>query len=235
MGIAAGSFDGAPVLLTTTFNKDYFPLFRRNRSGIYEEVSSSTGLAALTSRYLGWACGLADFTNTGTDEFWTANGHVYPTDKDYLEPVAIFRSTPRGAMLAYSFPDTPVASYRGGCAGDFNNDGKIDLLILPVSGSPILLRNDSPARNHWTGFSLRGTRSNRDAIGARVTIEACGSRQTAEVRSGGSYISRNDPRIHFGLGQCTRISRIEIRWPSGTVQNVPAPVLDRYQTVTESE
>ncbi|MGH9581823.1 MAG: FG-GAP repeat domain-containing protein, partial [Bryobacteraceae bacterium] len=93
MGVAVGDYGGSGHLdlLTTTFNKDYFPLFRQNKPGMYEEVASSTGLDAVTSHYFGWACGLTDFENSGTQDFWTANGHVYPTDKDYFEPITIFR------------------------------------------------------------------------------------------------------------------------------------------------
>ncbi len=101
MGVAVGDFGGGgrQDVLTTTFDKDYFPLFRQDKSGVYEEVAASAGLATATMNYLGWACGLTDFTNSGTRDFWTANGHVYPTDKDYYEPIAIFR-TARGQNRA---------------------------------------------------------------------------------------------------------------------------------------
>ncbi len=235
MGVAAGDYgtSGRTNVLITTFNKDYFPLFRQDKSGMYEEVASETGLATATSTYFGWACGLTDFENSGRQDFWTANGHVYPTDRDYYEPVTIFRSMGEKTALAFSFPAKLTASYRGGCTGDFNNDGRMDLAILPISGAPVLLRNDTVNQNAWLGIRLRGTRSNRDAIGAKVTIEACGQQQFQEVRSGGSYISRNDPRIHFGLGNCSAVDRLTIRWPSGTVQVVKDVSLNKYIVIEE--
>lgn len=235
MGVAVGDFGGKGHLdlLTTVFDRDYFPLFRESQPGIYQEVSSSTGLEAMTSKYFGWACGLTDFDNSGSQDFWSANGQVYPTDASYFEPITIFRRTSSGTALEYSYPEKPSSSYRGGAAADFNNDGKMDLVVLPVSGSAVLLRNDSTVSNHWIGFKLRGTRSNRDAIGAKVTLDACGRRQTREVRNGGSYLSRSDPRLHFGLGQCGKIDRLTVRWPSGTVQALRRTKLNQYQVVKE--
>jgi hypothetical protein len=235
MGVAVGEYgnSGHLDLLTTTFNKDYFPLFRQDKTGMYEEVASAAGLVPATVNYLGWACGLTDFDNSGSRDFWTANGHVYPTDKDYYEPITIFRGTPGKTTRVFSFPAVPNTSYRGGCAGDFNNDGKPDLLVLPIAGDPVLLRNDTPTQNGWIGLRLRGTRSNRDAIGAQVTLEACGKQQFDEVRSGGSYLSRNDPRLHFGLGACDKIDRLSIRWPTGSIQSVRSVAVNQYLTIEE--
>jgi len=235
MGVAVGEFgkSGRTDLLTTTFQKDYFPLFRQDKSGMYEEVASAAGLAAATSNYLGWACGLTDFDNSGAQDFWSANGHIYPTEKTYYEPITIFRSMQDKIVQVYSFPDPPNNSYRGGCTGDFNNDGKMDLVVLPISGTPVLLQNDTANRNEWVGFALRGTRSNRDAIGARVTLEACGQKQSEEIRSGGSFVSRNDPRLHFGLGTCSKIDKAAVQWPDGTVQVLNDVPVGRYVTIQE--
>jgi enediyne biosynthesis protein E4 len=235
MGIAAGEFgrSGRLDVLTTTFNKDYFPLFRQNKSGTFEEIAAAAGIATVTSKFLGWACGLTDFSNSANHDFWSANGHVYPTDKDYLEPITIFRSMGHRASLIYAFPGAPNNSYRGGATADFDNDGKIDLVILPISGNPVLLRNETLNRNAWLGVTLRGTRSNWDAIGAKVTLEACGQKQFEEERNGGSYISHNDSRIHFGLGSCSKIDRLSVQWPSGTLQVLDSAPLNRYIVVEE--
>ena len=236
MGVAAGEYgrSGSLDLLTTTFRDDYFPLFRQDKDGRYEEVGSSVGLPAATSRYLGWACGLTDFDNGGSRDFWTANGHVYPTDKAYFEPITIFRSTGGKSTPVYTYPAVPDNSYRGGATGDFNNDGKMDLLILPISGSPVLLRNDTATTGSWVGLTLRGTRGNRDAIGASVELEACGQRQIDSVKSGGSYLSRNDPRLHFGLGACNKIDRLTVRWPGSAATQVLTKVpLNQYVTIEE--
>lgn len=235
MGVAVGEFgnSGDLDMLTTTFNKDYFPLFRRGKSGDFEEVAATTGIATITSKFLGWACGLTDFSNSGYRDFWSANGHVYPTDKDYFEPITIFSAVETRASLIYSFPPVPNTSYRGGAAADFNNDGKIDLIVLPISGNPVLLRNDTASQNSWIGITLRGTRSNRDGIGAKLTLQACGREQFEEVRNGGSYLSHNDARVHFGLGACSKIDRLTIAWPSGSVQEVGSTPLNRYMVVEE--
>ncbi len=236
MGVAVGEYgksSGRLDVLTTTFNKDYFPLFRQNKPGAFEEISSATGLATVTGKYLGWACGLADFQNSGARDFWTANGHVYPTDPDYFEPITIFRSAGATSALAFSYPPKPDNSYRGGCAGDFDNDGKMDLLVLPIAGSPVLLKNETASGNAWAGFTLRGTKCNRDAIGATVTIEACGTKQSDTVRSGGSYLSRNDPRLHFGLGACAKIDRVNIKWPDGSKQELRSVRPNEYMAVVQ--
>ncbi len=235
MGVTAGELgaSGRLDVLTTTFDKDYFPLFRENKTGGFEEVSSATGIATATMKYLGWACGLADFDNSGVRDLWTANGHVYPTDRDYNEPVTIFRSDGHKAALVYSFPQEPNNSYRGGATADFDNNGKTDLAIVPIAGSPLLLKNNTVSANHWIGFKLQGTRSNRDAIGAKLQIDACGRTQSDELRSGGSYLSHNDPRMHFGLGDCAIVDKISIRWPAGEITSLSHLSPDHYQTVQE--
>ena len=235
MGEAVGEYGNSGHLdvLTTVFSKDYFPLFRQGASGAYEESAAAAGLAAVTMNYLGWACGLADFDNSGKRDFWTADGHVYPTDKDYNEPITIFRSVGNKTELAYQYPAKPNNSYRGGAVADFNNDGKMDLLVLPIAGSPVLLKNDTPEGNNWLGLQLRGTQSNRDAIGATVTLEACGQKQFDAVRSGGSYLSRNDLRLHFGLGSCKQLDRATVQWPSGKIQVVNNLPLNRYAVLEE--
>ena len=247
MGVAVGDFDnqGRLGVLTTTFYQDYFPLFRQDKSGEFEDVSAAAGLAELTRPYLGWACGFADFGNTGRRDLWTANGHVYPASPEYLQRIGIFRNIFRnsfrdifrnqGAVFSkgYRFPDVPNNSYRGGAAADFNNDGRIGLVVLPIAGSPVLLENRSAPGNAWIGFALRGTRGNRDAIGASVSVQACGTSQYDTVRNGGSYLSRNDPRIHFGLGTCGKVDRVTIVWPRGSVQVLETVTLNRYTTVEE--
>jgi hypothetical protein len=236
MGVAIGSYGAGTDMdvLTTVFSRDYVPLFRRGKSGGFEEVSSGAGLMAVTSRYLGWACGLADFDNAGRNDFWTANGHVYPTDPDYFEPVVIFRSAGTKSAIAFSYPSPPNNSYRGAATGDFDNDGRLDLIVLPISGAPLLLHNETGNSNHWIGLALHGLSPNRDAIGATVMINACAHTQSDAVRSGGSYLSRNDPRLHFGLGACSKVDRLSITWPDKKQQQLTDVAIDRYLSVTES-
>jgi enediyne biosynthesis protein E4 len=238
MGVAVGDYDndGNLDLLTTTFSEDYFPLFKQISRGFFEDVSARAGLAAVTVPYLGWACGFADFDNDGERDLWVANGHVYPNagnlgSTTYLQPFTVFRNR-RGHFSEASL-GLPKNSYRGACAGDFDNDGRIDVVVLPVSGAPMLLSNRTAAGNHWIGFSLQGNRGNRDGLGAQVRIEACGYRQFDTVRNGGSYLSRNDPRIHFGLGLCDAVDQASIVWPSGRRQTLKNPAINRYIKVRE--
>jgi hypothetical protein len=200
MGVAMGDVQnqGRTGMIVTTFYDDFFPFFRQDHSGVFDEVSDSSGLAALTKPYLGWACGLADFSNRGERDFWTANGHVYPKVPQYNQPFLVFENHGGKFSQGFRFPATPDNSYRGGCQGDYDNDGKLDVVVLPIAGQPLLLKNETGNANSWIGLRLRGTRGNRDAIGATVMVEACGKRQYDTVRNGGSYISANDPRLHFG-------------------------------------
>ncbi len=239
MGAAVGDIDNAGHvdLLTTTFSEDYFPLFKQQQPGVFEDVSGSVGFRNATLPWVGWACGFADFDNDGHRELWTANGHVYPNAEklatsSYNQPIALF-SLRRGSF------DRPVVvldaanSHRGGATADFNNDGRMDLVVLPIAGRPVLLENQSGSAGNWCGFRLRGRINNRDGIGAKLWVEACGSKQFESVRSGGSYLSRNDPRIHFGLGKCSAIERVTVEWPGGKRQIVRKPEINRYVDIEE--
>lgn len=241
MGAAAGDFDnnGLLDLLTTTFSEDYFPLFKQQSPGLFEDVSAQVGLATVTLPWVGWACGFADFDNDGYKDLWMANGHVYPNadrlpSTSYLQPIAVFANRAGKFVRAPdASPGERKGSYRGGCAGDFDNDGRIDLLVLPIAGQPLLLQNRTEPLSHWIGFELRGRAGNRDAIGAQVRIEHCGALQLETMRNGGSYISHNDSRIHFGLGSCAKVDRLKIRWPNGRLQVLENLVPDRYVTIEE--
>jgi len=235
MGIAISAMDGPGrlVVLTTTFFDGYFPLFRQDKTGFFDDRALESGIARDTKRYLGWACGFADFDNDGQRDLWLANGHVYPQLPEYFQPVAVMRNEGGKFTTVFRYPAVPDNSYRGGCAGDFDNDGRVDVAVLPISGQPLLLKNKTESGNAWAGFLLRGTRSNRDGIGARMEIEGCGVRQYESVRNGGSYLSRNDPRLHFGLGTCAKPLRATVKWPSGAVQTLSDVPVNRYSVVEE--
>ncbi|MDQ2774407.1 MAG: CRTAC1 family protein [Acidobacteriota bacterium] len=241
MGVAAADFDndGLIDLMTTTFSEDYFPLFKQQSPGLFEDVSAQVGLANSTTPWVGWACGFADLDNDGNKDLWMANGHVYPkadtlASTSYLQPIAIFAN--HGGKFV-KVPEAPggerKGSYRGGCAGDFNNDGKIDLLVLPIAGQPLLLENRTESHSHWLGIELQGKAGNRNGIGAQIRVEYCGKTQFEFVRNGGSYLSVDDPRIHFGLGSCPKVDRLSIRWPDGRRQVLQNLSPDRYLPVEE--
>ncbi len=235
MGVAVGDLDntGRLSVFTTTFMNDYFPLFRQDKSGFFDDISSRSGLTGLTHSWLGWACGFADFKNDGQRELWLANGHVYPRSPHYFQPVAVLENHAGQFAAEFQYPAVPDNSYRGGAAGDFNNDGKLDLVILPIAGQPLLLRNDTDKAGAWIGLRLRGTKSNGDALGASVRIAFCGSTAFDTVRNGGSYLSRNDPRLHFGLGSCAKVDKLTVKWPRGAVQEVRDLPAGRYTTIEE--
>lgn len=241
MGVAVGDYDndGMVDILTTTFSEDYNPLFKQQQLGLFEDVSSKIGLKTATLPWVGWACGFADFDNDGDKDLWVANGHVYPKidqlpSTTYFQPFAVFENREAKLFLASNvLPNAPKNSYRGGSDGDFDNDGKVDVVVLPISGSPLLLSNRTATSHSWIGFRLRGKRSNRSGIGARLRIEGCGKIQGDTMRNGGSYISQNDPRIHFGLGSCSRVDRVTVNWPSGVVQVIKDLNANQYLTIEE--
>jgi hypothetical protein len=234
MGAAIGDIDNDQDLdvLTTTFSEDHFPLFTQTSAGFYEEASAQAGLVRATTPLLGWACGFVDFDNDGWRDLWLANGHVYPTigqarRTSYEQPVVIipnqhgnFGSTPQLVRTRSK------ASWRGGAAGDFDNDGKMDLIVTPVEGTPALIENRTVSSHHWIGLDLRG-----NAIGAAIHVTGCGKTWFDTVRNGGSYVSADDPRRHFGLGDCASLDRVTIRWPSGRSQVLKSMATDRYHVV----
>jgi hypothetical protein len=243
MGVAVGDYDndGLADLLTTVFSEDHFPLFHQLKPGFYEDVSSNTGLSVVTLPWVGWACGFADFDNDGDKDLWAANGHVYPnagqlTTTTYLQPIAILENRNGRFVSVPEALDHPRAlSHRGGCSGDFDNDGRIDLAVLPVEGLPVLLKNETSGGASWIGFHLIGTARHRDALGATIRIDACGHTQYSDVFNGGSYLSRNDPRVHFGLGGCNSVDAVRVQWPGGRIQTVQHPDVRRYHTLHEPQ
>jgi hypothetical protein len=171
-----------------------------------------------------------------------ANGHVYPeVDKHglgtrYHQHKQLFIN--EGKRFRHVTKEVGGAlviekSSRGAAFGDYDNDGDIDVLVVNMNDTPTLLRNDTPRTRHWITLRVVDAKSNRDAIGAKVIVEAGGRRQTTSIRGDGSYLSHSDARAHFGLGEATKVNRLEIRWPSGVVQNVGALGVDQFYVVKE--
>jgi enediyne biosynthesis protein E4 len=243
MGVDAGDVDGDGLLdlVKTNFSQDYTSLFRNEGGGTFVDASFRSGLAATLGLYLGWGVGLVDLDNDGLLDLFIANGHVYPDvartgTSTYLQRNQVFKNVGKGRLRhvtdSVGGPLLLEKSSRGAAFGDVDNDGDADVLISVLDDLPMLLRNDAVG-NHWITLSLEGVKSNRSAIGAKVTIEAGGRRQVAEVRSGGSYASHNDRRIRFGLGDATTVDRASIRWPLGAVEEAKALAADRIYTVRE--
>ncbi len=195
--------------------------------------------------YVKWGTGFVDFSNTGWPDIFVADGHVYPQvdaipgGVKYRQPMQLFRNLRDGTFedisAASGLTQIPLACRRGAAFGDVNNDGNVDVAILNVGEPPTLLINRTRNANHRVLFKLIGTKSNRAAIGARVTILAAGVRQFSEVRAGGSYLSQNDLRQHFGLGTATKIDTAEIRWPNGKVEMLENIAADAMYTIVEGE
>jgi hypothetical protein len=187
---------------------------------------------------------LEDFDNDGLLDIFVANGHVYPqvdalaAGQQYAQRKELYRNLGNGKFteLARDLGDLakPPKSSRGAAFGDFDNDGDIDVLVINMNDRPSLYRNEGGTPNHWITFHLEGSRSNRSAIGARVEIQAGGKTQVREVQSGGSYLSHNDLRVHFGLGSATRVDWVRIRWPNGNAEELPAMEADRFVTIKEN-
>src|SRR5262245_42650775 len=232
MGVGIGDYDGDGLLdiFKTNFSGDTSTLYRNLgvKSGLlsFDDVTFTAGLGVNT-RFLGWGCGFVDFDNDGWLDIFLVNGHVYPevekltTEAGYPQRKVLYQNQRNG-----SFKDItekvggplvePTAS-RGCAFGDFDNDGDVDVVINTVNDVPVLLRADSAMNNNWISIKLIGVKSNRNGVGARIKVVTDGRTQIDEVRSGGSYYSQNDLRVHFGLGKATKAQAIEVRWPSGAI------------------
>ena len=244
MGITIGDAgdDGGMWIFKTNFSDDTASLYRDDGKGQFSWAVPEAGLA-LNTQYLGWGTMFFDPDNRGALDLVVANGHVYPEvdtahlGATYKEPRLLYYGDGHGHFTDLSATSGPgittAASGRGLATADLWNDGRTEVVINNMSGPPSLLVNRAPNRNHWIGLQLQGTRSNRDAIGARVAVTAAGKTQTAEVRSGGSYISSSDLRLHFGLGSATVLSDIAVRWPSGVLEHFTAREVDRFVPLRE--
>jgi hypothetical protein len=245
MGVTSGDYDGNGFLdiFVTNFAGDTNTLYRNLGNMLFADSTVAAGLGEIALPYLGWGTSLADLNNDGLLDIFVANGHVYPqvdslnVGQRYLQRKELYRNLGNGKFEEIARAVSPDflagKSARGSAVGDFDNDGDLDILSINLNDRPNLYRNDGGNRNHWIGFRLEGTRSNRSAIGARVEIEAGGRKQISEVRSGGNYISHDDMRIHFGLGEILRVDRVRIRWPNGNTEELGGFEAGRFVVIRE--
>jgi hypothetical protein len=246
MGAAAGDYnhDGWLDIFKTNFSDDTSSLYLNNRDGSFTDATLEAGLGKNT-KYLGWGCGFADLDNNGWQDIFLANGHVYPEletaglDTVFREPRILYRNLRDGRFEDVSRVAGPgvsaTSSARGVAFGDFDNDGDLDIVINNMHDPPSLLRNDVANSNGWLKVKLIGTRSNRSGIGARVRVVAGTMAQIDEVRSGGSYISQSDLRLHFGLGAARRADLVEVRWPSGLIDKLTDVRINRVVMMQEGK
>lgn len=244
MGTAWGDYDndGLFDLFVTNFADEYNALYKNEGGGFFADVSFAAGIGAAPAELVSWGTGFFDYDHDGDRDLFVANGHTYPqadlprVNSSYQQGNSLFESR-GGRLVEVSAAAGPGFALRrvsrGTSFADYDGDGDIDLFILNLNGPPTLLRNDGEHDNHYLLVRTVGTKSNRDGIGARVSISIGGQTQHAEVQSGGSYLSHNDLRLHFGLGKAKRVDRLEVRWPSGTVQVLSDIAADQVLTVVE--
>jgi len=244
MGSTIGDFDGDGRLdvFKTNFSDDTSTLYRNNGDGTFTDATFSAGLG-LHTQYLGWGTMFFDFDNDGWPDLILANGHVYPeVDKyhlgsNYPEPRILYHNNGNGTFTDISADAGPgitaAASSRGLAVGDLWNDGRLSVVITNMNAKLSLLVNSVHRPNHWVAFKLIGNRSNRDGIGARLRLKAGKRTWVDEARSGSSYDSNSDVRVHFGLGTLTKIDSVEIRWPSGLVEQFEGLQPDSIHTLKE--
>ncbi|HET7101966.1 MAG TPA: CRTAC1 family protein, partial [Terriglobia bacterium] len=238
MGVGAGDFalTGSLDIFKTHFAQDTAGVYLNDGHGYFWDVTRRSGLGVET-RYVGWGAGIFDFDNDGNPDIFEVTGGIYPEIKtNYKTPRLIFRNLGQGKfeeLLGVAGPGVDAPHSSRGCAfGDFDNDGDVDMLIVNHNEPPSLLRNDLAGGNHWIKIKLKGVKSNRSAIGSRVTVRYGGKTQAQEVLSQSSYLSVNDARLHFGLG-AGLTADVEIRWPLGQIEKFAALPAGHLIHVTE--
>ena len=247
MGVAIGDYDGNGYMdiFVTNFSRDTNTLYQNLGDLVFADATTTSGMGNTSFNYLGWGTEFVDLDNDGWLDVFVANGHVYPeidqleTGRSYLQRKEVYPNLGNGRFVEIASRiggDLLVPqSARGATFGDYDNDGDIDVLTINMNAPPNLYRNEGGNEGRWVSLRLEGTRSNRDAIGARVEAEVGGRVRVSEVRSGGSYLSHNDMRVHFGLGSLDSIDRLRISWPSGLVEEFPAVEASRFVTLREGD
>jgi enediyne biosynthesis protein E4 len=247
MGVALGDFlhTGRMSFLISHFDNEYAALYRNDGGMSFTDISMASGIAKGTRGYVGWGDAFVDFENDGWDDYFQVNGHVYPqvdiahSKVTYFEPKLLFLNQRDGTFkdvskLAGDAIQIPQVS-RGMAVGDLFNDGKLEAVVENLVGRPMILRPEGGPPNHWISFQFEGVKSNRLALNARVRATAGDLVQLGEVVSSGSYLSQNDLRIHFGLGDHERVDKAKVFWPDGRVETLTDLIADHFYSVREGE
>jgi hypothetical protein len=244
MGSTVADYDGDGKLdlFKTNFSDDTSTLYRNNGEGTFDDKTFPAGFG-LNTQYLGWGVMFVDIDNDGWPDLLLVNGHVYPeVDRQHLgsnfkEPKILYHNNGNGTFTDISANAGPgitaVSSARGLAIGDLWNDGRMSAVISNMNAPPMLLVNDVRNGNHWIAFRTVGSKSNRDGIGAKITARAGARTLVDEVRSGSSYVSHSDIRIHFGLGATAKVEWVQVRWPSGLVERFENLPVDAIHTLKE--
>lgn len=245
MGVASGDYDldGHIDLVKTHFQNQATGLYRNNGKAEFEDVTAATGLS-MERRFISWGTALADFDNDGYPDILYVTGTVYPElEKVYAKypahsPRILFRNQGNGKFVELGDEAGPAIAARhqsrGAAFGDFDNDGDIDVVIMNRNEPPSLLRNDAPSGNHWIKVRLEGTKSNRSALGSRVVVHYGGKVQAQCLTSQSSFLSSNDPRLHFGLGKVATVD-VDVHWPTGAKESFKEIAADQLVTIREGQ
>ena len=241
MGVTLGDYDhdGKLDLFITNFDDEYNILYHNDGHNAFTDVSYAAKLAEVSLPYVGWGTKFFDYDNDGWLDLFAVNGHAYPQRDHYRQRELLHHNNRDGtfsevaAQMGTSLMQERVG--RGVAFGDIDNDGDVDIVVNDLDGSPQLLRNDGGNSNNSVLIKTVGVKSNRDGIGARVKVVSGDLAQIDEVRSGGSYISQNDLRLHFGLEKRTTVDLIEVRWPSGVIDKVTDLSANRILTIKEGK
>jgi hypothetical protein len=234
--------DGFPDIVLAALQNETFPIYQNTGKGGFAEVTAKSGMTRLSNPMSGYSVNIADFDNDGQKDIFVARGDVQSPNMaartQIDQPNTVFRNESNGHWSALTeeagFAAQPPRRHRGAAVGDFNQDGRIDLVVTALSAPAELWINDSPGNNHWLEVKLEGTKSNRDGIGARIRVVAGGQTQYSYVSTASGYASSSAGPLHFGLGSAKVADEIEIRWPSGTVQILKNVEADRILHVQES-
>jgi enediyne biosynthesis protein E4 len=229
MGVAIGDVDGDGIvdLFTTNFSEDFSTLYHGLGGGLFEDVSKASGVGAATYKPLSWGTAFADLDNDGAPELLVANGHIYPQIDKHPEVIGTYAQ--RMLLLEnQSRPGQPVFKdatdaggleakrpYRGLAVGDYDNDGRLDVLMTALDSPPALLHNEGRTGS-WLTVACEGAHGEPNPIGTVVTVRAGGRTWSQDIASGDSFLSSHDPRPHFGLGAAEKADEVDVRWPDGT-------------------
>jgi hypothetical protein len=247
MGVALGDYmhTGRPSIAISHFSEEYMTLYRNDGKMNFTDASFTSRIAPETTHYVGWGDAFLDLDNSGWLDLFLVNGHVYPQvdqiagGPKYREPALLFLNERNGSFENASGMVGPAIEVprvgRGVAVGDLFNNGHTDIVIENLQGEPTILRPEGGRANHWISFELEGTKSNRLALNARVKVTAGDLVETSEIRSGGSYLSQSDLRVHFGLGDKQRVDKVEIFWPAGGTETLTNLAVDRFYSIEEAK
>jgi hypothetical protein len=234
MGPVFADISGTGRLDLWVTDSKYNRLMQNTGKNLFMDIGPQSGVSQANAQYTSWGSGVYDYDNDGVLDILVFHGgllHLIPQEHSLFRGLGAgkFEDVSHQAGAALDAKSTA----RGACFADYDNDGKMDAFVVNLNAPGVLLHNTTATKNHWIAIKLRGTKSNRDGIGARLEIVAGGRKQVAERTSTSGYLSQDDGRVHFGLGQAAKIDSLTIKWPSGKEQVLEGPAVDRVMTVEE--